>query len=94
MADQAKIVDQGWQLKRLNIEKAAAWQSQAHDYVGKMVFFNNRADEINFNIPPERMDQLLSVISECVIDSAKEMSNRLIKSLAPPEKLIENNPPE
>lgn len=95
MTDQAIVVNQGWQLESLSLRRNDPWHKKTSAYSGKMIFRNSESDEINFNIPPENMEQLLSLISVCVIDSAKEMGNRLVKSILPPlPKLVENNTPE
>lgn len=92
---EAKVINEGWQLQYLHITKNNDWQKKSVSYSGKMTFRNSKEDEINFNVPQDKMDQLLALISECVIDSAKEMGNRLVQSIVPPpQTAIENNPLE
>lgn len=87
-----QIIDENWKLQSLNINKS--WNSSdMQDYTGKIKFVNGKQDEISFSIPPEKMTELLQIISGSVVNSARELGQGLIHSIqkqAPPA--IENNP--
>lgn len=91
----AKIITEGWKLQSLNINRS--WNSSnVNDYTGKIRFTNAKEEEISFNIPPEKMTQLLEIISDNVVDSARELGAGLVQSMQkaalppPPEPVVKD----
>lgn len=78
-----EIVNEGWQLQSLQISRS--WSNTSATYIGKIRFKNGKEDDLGFSIPPEKMEQMLSLISDCVVNSARELGQGLVASVRPAE---------
>jgi hypothetical protein len=76
-----------WKLSSLNIQHYS-WEKES-PYRGKIVFTNKNEDALSFNIPEDKMMQLLSLIADNVVDSATRLGHRIAESvtstLRPPQ---------
>ena len=90
----AEIINEGWELRYLTISKN--WDNHApQKYNGSITFANAKKAEMKFSIPPEKMEQMLELIADCVVASARELGQGLVQSVrplelrAPEEKVLE-----
>ena len=89
----------GWRLQSLNIQHYS-WEKDS-PYKGKITFHNKAEESLSFNIPQDKMNSLLVLISESVVDSATRLGHRMAVSvqqmvqpaLAAPETVIEPESP-
>lgn len=75
-----KLVDQGWQLQALSIDKE--WNAEA--YRGRIRFRDGKSQELSFNIPPDKVRAMMELVSESIMQSARELGAGLLKSIQPP----------
>ena len=83
-----QIVNQGWQLQALSIDKE--WNSET--YRGRIRFRDNKQQELTFNIPPDKVEAMMGLVAESIMQSARELGAGLLKSIQPPP--VEEKAPE
>lgn len=68
-----------WILSSLMITHYS-WDKE-QPYQGKIIFKDRKENQLHFNIPPEKMAEMLALVSDCVVDSARQLGGRLAQSL-------------
>lgn len=69
----------GWRLNSINISYHS-WEKD-QPYRGKISFINKSEESLNFNIPPDKMQALLALIADSVVDSASRLGHRMAASV-------------
>lgn len=76
----AEIENQSeWILSSLMVTHYS-WDKE-QPYQGKIIFKDRKENQLHFNIPPEKMAEMLALVSDCVVDSARQLGGRLAQSL-------------
>lgn len=91
------VVNEGWEMNHLYISREHNWNVKPGDlpkYTGKITFQNKKEESMSFQVPPEKMQQLLELISDNIIASARELGQGLVQSIQRallPPAATENN---